>query len=323
MFDLVTIRNGIQSKPGRFLTFVLPIAILGIALVFPWFLQTIKTTLLPIVNTPMTASVPFFQDFSWPYLTSALGKQSLVLAGIGLVWGVIKHRRFIFILLVWISILFFLGNLASLNLPGNGLISTPSVEIMLFIPISLLGGYFIDQLLILWKGLIPKQLFFPSLGIIIILFGFVAYLGAKQLVAIINPITVLSRNADLPAIDWVGNNIPENETIVINPFAWGYGLYAGSDGGYWISPMSGRVTLPPPVLYGIGNSAKKITQQIQQVITLNPNPTALRDYLNTQQLHYIYIGAKGGIIPPEKLASSGLFRVLYHQGSVWIFSIKP
>ena len=323
IFYIVGKRKDIQIKPGRLLAYVLAIAALGIVLVVPWFLQTLKSTILPIVNTPITASVPFFQDFSWPYLTSALGKQSLVLAGLGLLWGMIKHRRFTFILIVWVLILFFLGNSASLKLPGGGLISTSSVEIMLFIPISILGGYFIDQILINWKDLIPKQFILPSLGLILILAGFVAFLGARQLVAIINPITILSRKADLPAIKWLGEHIPENETIVINPFAWGYGLYGGSDGGFWISPLSGRVTLPPPVLYGLGAEAEKFIQQSQQVNTLSPDPSALWEFLSSQQLHYIYIGAKGGVIPPEKLVTSELFSVLYHQDGVWIFRVKP
>ncbi len=323
IFTIVTKRKGTLIKPGHLLIFVLTIATLGIASVLPWFLQTLKTTVLPILNTPVTTSVPFFQDFSWSYLTSALGKQSLVLAGLGLLWGMIKHRSFTLMLIVWILILFFFGNFASLKIPGVGFITTASVEIMLFIPISILGGYFIDQIIIHWKSLIPKQLIIPSFALILILSGFVAYLGARQLIAIINPITIFSRYADLPAIEWVGEHIPENETIVINPFAWGYGLYAGSDGGYWISPLAGRVTLPPPVLYALESGANKINTQSQQVITLGPNPSALWDFLNTQQLHYIYIGVKGGVIPPEKLASSGLFSVLYHHDGVWIFSVKP
>jgi hypothetical protein len=323
IFLLLVRRKGIQIKPGRLLSLIFAIAALGIILVVPWFIRTLITTVIPFANTPLTTSVSFFQDFSWPYLTSALGKQALVLAGLGLLWGMIKRQSFTFILIVWIAILFLLGNFAALKLPGAGLISNTSVEIMLFIPISILGGYFMDQILNHWQGLIPKQLIPLSLGIIFILFGMVAYLGARQLVGIVNPITILSRNADLQAIEWVNEYIPEDETIVINPFAWGYGLYAGNDGGYWISPLSGSVTIPPPVLYGLGSGAKNINRLSQQIVTLSPDPSAFWEFLNSQQLHYIYVGAKGGVISPQKLASSGLFNVLYHQDGVWIFSIKP
>ena len=149
----------------------------------------------------------------------------MLVAGLGFFWSLIKRRSMAFILGFWILILFFLANLDALKLPGAGLITNLSVEIMLFIPISILAGYFIDQILMHWKDIIPKQLILPSVGLIFLMFGLVAYQGARQLIPIINPVTILSRQADLPAIQWIDDNIPEGETIVINPFAWGYGLY--------------------------------------------------------------------------------------------------
>ena len=323
LFQFVFQWKAYQNKLLRLLLFIFIMAVIGIASVLPWFIPTIKTTVLPKLNLPASASVTFFQDFSWPYLTSALGKQAMVLAGLGLVWSMIKHRKLAFILSAWLLLLFFLANLDALKLPGGGLITNLSVEIMLFIPISMLGGYALDQILVHWKELIPKQLIIPSIGLLYVLFGFVGYIGAKQLIPIINPITILSRSADLPAIEWVSTHLPENETIVINSFPWGYGLYAGNDGGYWLSPLSGRITLPPPVLYGLGNDSDKISNLSKQVISSSADPQSLWELLNSQQLHYVYTGVRGGVIPPEKLAASGMFNVLYHQDGVWIFRVKP
>jgi hypothetical protein len=323
IFEIVFGKKARRFKPGHFLLVLISMAVLGIISIFPWFYQTIKLIILSKISLPVNTSVSFFQDFSWPYLTSALGKQALVMASLGLLWSMIKRRGLIFIILLWLFSLFFLANLNAFNLPFAGLITNLSVEIMLFIPISILGGYLIDQILNNWKDFIPKQLILPSVGIICLLFGIVAYLGAKQLIPILNPVTILSRNADLTAIEWINEHIPEHETIVINPFAWGYGLYAGNDGGYWISPLSGRLTLPPPVLYGLGSGVKDLNQTIQNVITNNADPAKLWEFLTSQRLHFIYIGARGGIIPPEKLFSSGLYDLLYHQDGVWIFSVKP
>ena len=110
---------------------------------------------------------------------------------------------------------------------------------------------------------------------------------------------------------------------MINPFAWGYGEYAGNDGGYWISPLSGRLTLPPPVLYGINSNADQITQLAKQVISLSPDPPAFWEFLHLHQLHYVYTGARGGVISPAKLAASELFSTLYHEEGVWIFGVIP
>jgi hypothetical protein len=285
--------------------------------------QTIKNTVYPIIKSPGTNIVPFFQDFSWAFLTAALGKLSMVLAGLGSIWGMLLQKRFTYLLLLWTVLLFLLANLYSLRLPGGGLISNLSVEIMLFIPISVLGGFFIDQIIISWKDLIPQRFILPSIGPIVFLALLLVYTGSKQLITILNPITILSRNADLPAIEWISNNIPENETIVINPFLWGYGLYAGSDGGYWISPLTGRLTLPPPVLYGLGSDRERINKESQEVINLSPNPVDLWEYLCTNQLHYIFIGEKGGVLSPEKLSNSDLFTIVYQKEGDWIFKTKP
>jgi hypothetical protein len=197
------------------------------------------------------------------------------------------------------------------------------VEIILFIPISILGGYFIDQVVVNWKALLTNRINTPATLFLIFMIVLTAYIGSKQLVAILNPITILSRQADLPAIQWVSEHIPKDETIVINPFAWGYGLYAGNDGGYWLEPLADRLTLPPPVLYGLGKGAKEISLQSQQIISSSTDPSALRNFMLAQDLHYVYTGARGGVISPEKLASSGLFTLLYHQDGVWILELKP
>ena len=320
----VLIKNGQPgSSKTRVLLLTIVMVFLAILLIFPWFSQTIISTVLPFIRIFGTSSVAFFQDFSWSYITAALGKYTLVSAGLGLVWGMIEQKRFAYLLIVWIILLFLIANFNALHIPGGGLISNASVEIMLFIPISILGGYFIDQLYIQWKYLIPIKLITPFMGTIIILSILLVYSGSKQLITILNPITILSRNSDLPAIDWIHENIPENETIVINPFLWGYGLYAGSDGGYWISPLSGRATLPPPVLYGLGPGNKLVKEQSQKVINFSSNPSALWEFLTTNELHYVYIGAKGGVLSPELLTKSELFTNIYHRDGVWIFSTKP
>jgi hypothetical protein len=323
VMQFITRRTMTHMKIKKLLWIISLTSILGIIIVLPWFLQAMKTTVLPIVTTPYTTAVGFFQDFSWPYLTSALGKQSLVLAILGLCWSAIKRERFVFLLLFWVFVMFFFANLVPLKIPGGGLISNASVEIMLFIPISILGGYFLDQILTSWNYLLPQRLLVPAKGAILIFMGFVSYLGARELIPIINPVTILSRQADLPAIQWINDHIPKDETIIINPFAWGYGLYGGSDGGYWISPLSGRQSIPPPVLYGLSNETGAINQLSQAIITQSPDPAAFRDLLLSENFQYIYTGTKGGVIPPEKLASSGLFTALYHQDNVWILHIKP
>jgi hypothetical protein len=316
----------VNHKARLSTTFGLGLLFLSIAIailfVFPWVIQAIKSTFLPMIKSTDFSTAAFFQDFSSAFLTSAYGKQTLVLAGLGLIWGMIERKRFPYLILLWIVLLFMLANLNALHLPGGGLITNLSVEIILFIPISVLGGYFIDQIMIRWTDLAPARLRIPVMAIFLMIFLVVIYNGSKQLVTILNPVTILSRNPDLIAIDWARDNIPENEILVINPFLWGYGLYAGADGGFWIAPLTGRITLPPPVLYGLGSERGRIISEIQNIEKNSTIPKDLWEYMNTKQLHYVFIGARGGILSPEKMLSSGLFSPLYQKDGVWIFKLK-
>jgi hypothetical protein len=323
IFSSIDPNKKTDKKLGHVLLFILLMVGLSILFVLPWIIPTIRNTVLPIISLSEAGTSLPLQDFPWSYLTPALGKQALVLAGLGLIWSIIKRQSAGLLLTVWVLAMFLVANLDTLNLPGSGFISNQSVEIILFIPIAILGGYFIDQLISIWRDVLPAQLHLPAWFLLVLIFGIIGLTGAKQLVAIMNPVTILSRQADLPAIQWVNEHIPQNETIVINPFAWGYGLYAGNDGGYWIEPLSGRLTITPPVLYGADPGSTKINKQSQDIISLSSDPAAFRDYLNAQDLHYIFVGVRGGAIPPEKLSSSGLFDLQYHQDGAWILKVKP
>ncbi len=219
-----------------------------------------------------------------------------------------------------------MANLGVWALPGSNFVNNTSVEISLFLPISMFGGVFLS-LLVSWSF---KRLAAPFN--FIYLFGaasalvVLAILGARQLIPILNPTTMLFRAADRPALAWVEDNIPAGETILINPFAWGYGLYAGSDGGYWNVPLAGRSTMPPPVLYGLGNDQAKveaINDLIRQVLEAAGQPQDLYDLLVSQDISYIYLGVRGGPLSAESLLESGLFEVLYHNQDAWVFKVRP
>ena len=152
-----------------------------------------------------------------------------------------------------------------------------------------------------------------------------AYLAARQILPILNPVTFLFRQADRPALTWIQEHVPTDGTILINPFLWGSGLYAGSDGGYWITPLTGRKTLPPPVLYGLDTSSqrvKEINQLSQQVIDRSQDAQTLYALLQEQGIRYIYIGVRGGVLSADVLQNSPQFSLLYHGDGTWVFQVK-
>jgi hypothetical protein len=299
-------------------------ALVGISLLItlPWWPVFYPSMIAPRLALPAPAPAPLAVD--WGLLTPAYGKAALILAAAGLIWSVIRARWFGAVLMLWIGLLYLSANQGMLRLPVSTGINKTSVEITLFLPIAVLGGYLISDL-IYWAACflprLPRKLF--QTGIVAITI-WAALLGAQKLLPILNPSTLLFRQADRAAIRWIDANLPQDAQILINPFLWGYGLYAGSDGGFWITPLTGRATLPPPVLYGLGSKEEilAITQPSRQTLELGKNPEGLHKLMHEQGLGYVYAGVRSGPISPSALSKSPLFEVVYRQDGVTIFRAR-
>ena len=300
---------------------IISIALLSVLLTLPWWPNTFATLFSPHISQNQILVKPF-ADFSWQFLNGALGKYFNAIALIGIAWGLLHRQRYTFVISIWVLMLFVLANLGVLRLPGTGLINNNSVEIMLFMPQSALCGILLAEIFSGWDTLISSSfkifyritasLFFVSL----------VFLGIKNILPILNPITMLSRNADKPALKWLDDNIPKDATVIINPFLWGYGIYAGNDGGFWITPVAGRRTTPPPIIFAMGESTSQkgaVSELSKQLLDTSNSQSELYNFMETQNINYIFIGARGGVLSPKLLNKSPGFQELYGQDGVWIF----
>jgi len=318
-------RRSIINYTSRWILITLAFGMSTFLLTIPWMWPNLTRLLPAALEVKAPALVEPFSDFSWRFLTSALGLYVMIVAGLGLLWGIIRNKGLVFITLVWICGLFLLANLSTLHLPGGWLINNTSVEIILFIPFSISGGFFVGDVSQIidnnLKGL-WKRLYRVSISFLLV---FISFIAAIKLVPILNSATILFRQDDYPAMEWINDNIPINDTILINPFNWGYGLYAGNDGGYWITPLTGRKTMPPPVLYGMGNivDSEKIVTACKSVIEKSKDSDAFWELLKSLDIHFVYIGVRGGSISPELLLGSPHFRLLYNEQGVFIFKMQP
>jgi hypothetical protein len=295
---------------------------MALALTLPWWPTLYPTLIAPRLGLDPPAPQPLLID--WGLLTPAYGKASLILAAGGLVWTILRARWFGPMLALWVGLLYLSANQGMVRLPVNTGINKTSVEIMLFMPVAALGGFLIGDLLDLFAGLMPSQLRRAYLGIATAIMAGLALLGAQRLLPILNPATLLFRQADRPAIAWIDDHLSQGERFLINPFLWGYGVYAGQDGGFWITPLAGRGTLPPPLLYGLGPTEQKsaIIQASRQALDHAKDPAGLHVLMQEQGIEYLYTGARGGAISPAALSTSNLFETVYHQDGVWIFRAR-
>ncbi|MBV7334717.1 glycosyltransferase family 39 protein [Chloroflexi bacterium TSY] len=66
---------------------------------------------------------------------------------------------------------------------------------------------------------------------------------------ILRPGTVFASANDLVAIRWVDEQTSPTDTFLIDVEPW-FGRWRGIDGGWWITPLTGRHTVLPPLAYG-------------------------------------------------------------------------
>ena len=206
----------------------------------------------------------------------------------------------------------------------KGFVNQSSVEIMLFLPIAILGGYFVSEVISWLEDIFPSRWEIIWKGIILLLGAGMILLGAQRLMPTLNPVTFLFRETDYAAMEWIQENIPGDEVIVINPTGWGYGLYMGNDGGYWIAPLTDRPTMPPSALYGISQMKRKeVNEFVEALLPIGEDAAAIQNLLMAFDLQYIYVGARGGVISPQTLKESGLFEPVFNADNTWVFRIRP
>lgn len=298
-----------------------PLLVAVVAALFslPWWPSFSRTMLAPALNA---APLPQpLTSLTWGYLTPAFGRQLLLLAGLGLFWALLRLRWFGPTLALWVALLFMSANLGTVRLPLAGTINKTSVEISLFLPITTLAGYFVADGFLSLKRRLPHPLRWPYQVAALLGVAALAWQGARATLPLVNPQTVLSRSADLQALAWIEAHLPQQATILINPFLWGYGLYAGQDGGYWITPLTGRRTIPPPALYGLGERERirPISTLCRAVLNEGKDPARLAALMDSAGLQYVYIGQRGGVLSPQALRQSALFRLIYQEGGVYLF----
>jgi len=298
-------------------------ALISLLLSFPWLVPTINRFVIPIASQ-WRGNSTVIPEVHWYFLTGVFGIPVMVLAGFGLLWGIFKRRRFTITLLLWVLVLLILANPGYFHIPfPGGFINQTSVEILLFMPLSVLAGYAASQLMTTIRQRIPLQYRWLWQSAVLSLGAVIAILGLQRMVACLNPNTFLMREADLAAMVWIDLNILADEALVINPTGWGYGLYMGNDGGYWISPLTGRQTVPPNALYGMdGTNRATINQFIEEILPAGEDSEKIWEILRTYGYRYIYIGERGGVISPQSLKESPLFETRYSNHGTWVFETR-
>ena len=304
------------------------VGILAFLLTLPWWPNAYSDLIQP---WGMLFAQPKAQDFTpltWAFQNSATGRPITLLAGAAFIIAFLRRQGATqaIILGMWILGMLLLANLRALGLPGAGFVNSLSVEITLFLPITILAGSLLARLINGINVVVPYKFtslyaFTTSLALLI-----VTLVASPRLITILNSTTFLLRQADRPALAWIDSHTPADAVFWTNAFNWGYSLYATSDGGAWIAPVTGRASLPPPVLYGLDLNRSRMdltSQRVREAIDLSNEPALLSQELRAMGVTHVFIGARGGPLSPAILLASPDFNNLYHTDGVWIFALQP
>jgi len=305
-------------------------ALAGALLAAPWVYRAWFYTresvefgaVLPSIEAVDQQYYPNYLQYLWHLLGPERSRLLLFLAPLGLVAALFSSRSRAFAL--WALVL------GLLCLPWGPYVTPFRPDhsvIVLFLPVTLLVATLFVALVdgsvslarrfgrerLAWVGVVPVW----------VSFGLLLVWGLRETGSIINASTVLANSADLRAVHWIETNTPPQARFFINVTPWQYGLYRGVDGGWWITPITGRETVLPPALYSAGDAG-----YVRQVNALAEAASALQgcqpefwQFVKDSGTTHIYLGRTYGPLRPEGLAGCPHIRQVYAQEGVFIYEI--
>jgi hypothetical protein len=224
-----------------------------------------------------------------PYINNGLLITSIIL--LLLPFAIKFYPNLSFTCIVSIFILIISIFIPLMGLPGYNdltLLDRPFVEMILYLPLSLLGGLGfagLSQYLQQNTHMLFEKFAGSLLIGLVVINAYINYdFYPSDCCKIVGP-------DDLTAIDWMDRNLPADARILISttdlillPSASSQGT-VGADAGIWISPLINRQTLSMP--YG-SNFAKRETL----------------DVLCKKEINYIYIGEIGQTFDNVQISSN-------------------
>jgi hypothetical protein len=213
------------------------------------------------------------------------------------------------------------------GLPGTGVITQFTAYIGLYVTAIPLAAYAFGQGQHVVDAIRPRLGQWLAGGVMLALA--IWAVGWQQ--RIVDPAYQLFTPADDHAMAWIKDVTPPDARFAVNMIpAYGNSLLAGTDGGWWITLLTGRGTTVPPITYG---SERGTTPDYAQQV--NALGFALREHplpaeqsirlLRDNAIRYVYSGAHVGQHDPFDVAAlreHPAFDIVYDHDGVTIFELK-
>ena len=315
-------------------TMVLGLALAAgsLLLIAPWVVRMVTAALLPFGAIYGQWAAPEGVETSLPMgLLRAEGTMRWVaVAGLGWLWALARRRWHLVLLGAWVAACVLLSDLSWLGLRGTWFIHGTSAAISYWLPAGLFIGWLASDLAlgpIHWIHRAAHKRGGAVALSAVLTFGLTvaSISSAWGQVDRVNEATVLLRETDLPAIEWVGDNLPQDSLILINTRPWMSDMRMGSDAGWWLPYLTGHRVTFPALLYTHGEPSYRdpIAQLAQAVDTTESlDDAALLRLLAEAGVTHLFVGTRGGPLEPQNLTGPSYVE-LYRHGPTRVYSFDP
>ncbi len=305
---------------------LIALSLVGIALAYPWIE---RVYLFTKAQAQVNVSIPtdaanlsqWMSPNNWTYLFYLWGPRRnivlLIFAAIG--WGFALRRKELRSLIGWGGMLLFLSLPWGLRL---GPFRPDLFNIVIFFPAAL----FLADLLVSSTdalGMIVRPLI-SRVVLVGVVMGLVIW-GVNETADVLNSDTLLAAPADVLALDWVNGHVPADARFYINTTPWQGVISRGVDGGFWLTPYTGRQAMIPAVVYDWGSKEyfAQVNDWAQRSQKLTGCDAAFWSLMQDANLNYIYLRQGVGNLQPQMLQNCAGVQKVYENGGVFLYKVNP
>jgi len=246
----------------------------------------------------------------------------LTLAGVAVLYGVLRRSRVAWLSLLWFSLLMLVGNLYLLGIPELNVTNLGAILIMLYMPIALAIGAaaqtLLDDLPPQW-GRTTRRVGAAAMLVAIVPFVWVRAHDYEGFRYFVTP-------ADEKALTWLAKQASPNAKVAINTTFWLPTSPHGVDAGYWVPYFTGGQTNAGVMISSLGGVEllKELITDSTLVKRAEHDPTVLME-LYARGYRFLYIGAinnyDGGGFAADALDAAKGVQKIYDQDGVTIFAL--
>ncbi len=316
-------------RPGEIGHFLRVGAVSAVALllVAPWLVHMAGVSRQEIATDTVFAQSEDYHHLSWAFVTNwSVPAPLLGAAVLGAAWALFRRAGRAVAVALWVALLFLLSNPRLLGLPTT-LVNNGAVVLALYLPAGMLGGYLGGEVLAGVARRWGTHLGGLSLAVLVVAGAAIGLTSLSR--RILQPWRFFVTEDDMRAYTWIRQSVPEEAIFAVQAIQ-GISpvLMHGIDGGYWIPYMARRRSTLPPMPY-VSELSLSEAEPINRVAAESralPGDHEALARLRAQGVTHVYVvgprpGPVQGTWKPEDFAADRGYRLVYHQGTVWIFAL--